>query len=63
MKSKIIHLLLCFPLSFHNNSNNVAYVFEQWKSEMKINDKMVNIDYEYKFNGDDVLIENIVLVE
>ena len=30
---------------------------------MKINDKMVNIDYEYEFNGDDVLIENIVLVE
>ena len=39
VKSKIIHLKLCLPLSFNNHSNNVVYVFKQWKFEMKINDK------------------------
>ena len=56
-KSKIIQLQMCLPLSFNNYSNNVAYVFKQWKFVMKINDKMENIYYEYKFYDYDVLIE------
>ena len=37
---------MCFTLSFHNHSNNVAYGFQQWKFEMKINYKMETKYYE-----------------
>ena len=48
---------------FQDNSKNEAYDFEQSKFEMKINDTMEKIYYEYNFKYGDVLIENIVLVE
>ena len=46
VKTKIIHLQLCFALSFHKYSNNVAYGLEKCKFEMKINDTMETKYYE-----------------